>query len=40
MYSSTVYILGIMEFWDFLAKTITQKPASQYHPGTLTVYIG
>ena len=24
-----------MEIWVFLAKKITQKPASQYHPGTL-----
>ena len=28
-------ILGIMEIWVFLAKQITQKPASQYHPGIL-----
>ena len=26
-----------MEVWVFLAKNITKKPASQYHPGALAV---
>ena len=29
--------IRIMEIWVFLAKNITQKPASQYHPKALAV---
>ena len=28
-----------MEIWVFLAKHIRQKPASEYHPGTLAVLV-
>ena len=32
-------VVRIMEVWVFLAKIIAQKPASQFHPGTLAVLI-
>ena len=28
-----------MEIWVFVAKIITQKPASQYHPDALAVLV-
>ena len=39
LYSMVVLLLGIMEIQVFLAKEISQKPASQYHPGALAVLV-
>ena len=39
LYSTTVLYIKDHGDLGFLAKNTTQKPASEYHPGTLTVLV-